>query len=682
MVRMDLLSIDEIALIARYLPLCDLSSFSRATASTRRASALALLDLVQGASKEGNVSRALNQRQQQAYIEATLFGRNLFITGGAGVGKSFVSHHIIKTLRLMILSGNKNYFPVEGLDLTVESATSPAAKYEPVRTMLKNREAANSMNGVAVTASTGTAAQLVNGLTLHARFGIQVRDESDIGVEEEGNSDLGEDDDLQYVGNPGAKKQKALRILCTKLSKQLIRGTRVLVIDEVSMVHAETLDALDYGLRHQPHFHPDIPFGGVQLIAIGDWLQLPPVSTNQTTTSAEYTFAFQSKAWRWMRPATVHLTEVMRQDPEERRFVNTLNEMRLGKLSMQDAKWLSKSCPYVGGSQQEREHAPLTLLHKNRRVREINEQRLNELETPVMEFPAIDLLSVEQEFYNAELGPKSRTTSMIRCRIASPWTHPPSSYHLQPSKKASDVCVIKIGCRVRCIRNMYNETDTELLVANGQTGTVVGCENESAAADPSIINTAALIVKWDPVRTMQHEPDEVVEALTLPVRRMHFLKRKILPPHIAPSVLSGYLDRQPELASGNNYRMVVTTDRQQFPLEVCYAKTVHNAQGSTWDRRIDLDLADVCYQKIDDDGTTSLAAPEGLLYTALSRITSLHNVSWLNRVFQRKLIEKNGLYTRLSLAPEHVVANEYALAFYEQNVQGAIPRWLADITTG
>ncbi|HVM73321.1 MAG TPA: PIF1 family DEAD/DEAH box helicase [Candidatus Paceibacterota bacterium] len=152
---------------------------------------------------------------------------------------------------------------------------------------------------VAVTASTGIAATHVSGMTIHSWSGIGVkRTVSDWDIE-----------------NIQSKEKTARRILDAK----------VLVIDEISMLDAMTLESVDRvlrTLRHKPMM-PEEPFGGLQVIFVGDFFQLPPVSKE-----ADIQFAFASPAWKDARPVACYLNEQHRQDDGE--FLELLSAMRHG----------------------------------------------------------------------------------------------------------------------------------------------------------------------------------------------------------------------------------------------------------------------------------------------------------------------------------------------------------------
>ena len=102
--------------------------------------------------------------------------------------------------------------------------------------------------------------------------------------------------------------------------------TKVLVIDEVSMVDGDLFDKLEEIARRMRN--NGRPFGGIQLVVTGDFFQLPPVPEG---SNREAKFSFAASTWNTSIQHTILLTHVFRQrDPE---FAEMLNEMRLGKIT-------------------------------------------------------------------------------------------------------------------------------------------------------------------------------------------------------------------------------------------------------------------------------------------------------------------------------------------------------------
>lgn len=163
---------------------------------------------------------------------------------------------------------------------------------------------------VAVTASTGIAAISIQGTTLHAVLGCGV----------------------PCLTSDVLRKPSSL-------DKKRIVSLDVLVIDEISMVSGEFLDRVDERLR-KIRGQLDLPFGGIQLLAIGDFLQLPPVSQVSTRQKSRKGFcpalylnrgyAFQARVWAELKIDTVRLEEVFRQ--ADAAFIGQLAVLRLGQV--------------------------------------------------------------------------------------------------------------------------------------------------------------------------------------------------------------------------------------------------------------------------------------------------------------------------------------------------------------
>ncbi len=154
----------------------------------------------------------------------------------------------------------------------------------------------------AVTASTGIAATHINGMTIHSWSGIGIkRDVSDY--------------DIEMIQS---REKTAKRII----------GAKVLIIDEISMLDAATLESVDRVLRtlRQRPMMPEQSFGGLQVIFVGDFFQLPPVSREKAAV-----FAFESSAWKDANPVICYLSEQHRQEDAD--FLDLLSAMRRGAFT-------------------------------------------------------------------------------------------------------------------------------------------------------------------------------------------------------------------------------------------------------------------------------------------------------------------------------------------------------------
>lgn len=204
----------------------------------------------------------LNSGQHKAY-DLIVNGKNVFLTGSAGTGKSVVINY-----------------------------------YKERYSMFKN---------IAITSTTGVSALVIGGSTLHSYLGIGLGTES-----------------VEYLikkicKNPNMKKRW--------------KNLDVLVIDEVSMLSPELFDKLELIARNLRRVRnvPDKPFGGIQLVLTGDFLQLPVVKSDN--------FVFEAESWSTCVEETVYLTEIMRQKDND--FQSVLNEIRFGIVTERCKQMLS-----------------------------------------------------------------------------------------------------------------------------------------------------------------------------------------------------------------------------------------------------------------------------------------------------------------------------------------------------
>ena len=146
----------------------------------------------------------------------------------------------------------------------------------------------------AVTASTGIAATHLGGGTIHSWSGIGIR---------------------ERISEADLDKMEQKRPLYKRLNE-----TRVLIIDEISMLSGEFFDMCDQVLQYLRR--NEEPFGGMQIVCSGDFFQLPPV----TKGNHEYRYAFESEAWNKLNPVMCYLAEQHRH--EEGKFLEILSAIR------------------------------------------------------------------------------------------------------------------------------------------------------------------------------------------------------------------------------------------------------------------------------------------------------------------------------------------------------------------
>ena len=204
-----------------------------------------------------------------------------------------------------------------------------------------------------VLATTGVAAILAGGDTVHSFFGLP------LGV-----------CTPDVLGNMNYQKQMALI------------GADTVIIDEISMLRCDVVDAVDRTMRRV--LRSSLPFGGKQVVFVGDMFQLPPV----TQSGAEYEimsslynsdefYFFNAHVFRWMRLPKIEFCRVYRQQDE--RYVRILEGARNNALSSEDLHILNSRVRKSGHD----EGMIVTLATVNRKADEINNIRLSQLEGEV-----------------------------------------------------------------------------------------------------------------------------------------------------------------------------------------------------------------------------------------------------------------------------------------------------------
>jgi len=260
---------------------------------------------------------------------------------------------------------------------------------------------------VAVTASTGIAATHMNGMTIHAWSGIGVRTQLN-------------QSDLAFM-----KTKKYLR--------DKLEIAKVLIIDEISMLHKTQLDMVNQVLKSFKG--NDYPFGGIQVIFSGDFFQLPPIGLR--TEQNREKFAFMSKAWVEAKLAICYLTEQHRQEGGE--LDQILNEIRSNTISTSSLELLKKAenTTFQVGWE------PPMLYSHNHDVNRTNNQYLRNLDGKITTFEA--------------------TTKGNKKLLDL----------LKNSVRAEEQVYLKIGAKVMFVKNNYEHG-----YINGTLGKVTGYSPE------------------------------------------------------------------------------------------------------------------------------------------------------------------------------------------------------------
>ena len=199
-----------------------------------------------------------------------------------------------------------------------------------------------------VSASTGIAALHVNGRTLHSVVGVGTSLPADA-----------------YIDLPKVSQRRGREL----------RGIDTLIIDEVSMVDADLLDAVDRTLQHIRH--DTAPFGGLRLVFFGDLYQLPPVVTKDSRNyfqRAKYRseWFFDAEVWQDTHFSTIELMEVHRQ--ADQGFSDVLNKVRDGSIGQDELNMLN-----AVGVKRDSPDSAILLASTNSMVQSYNMAKLNEI---------------------------------------------------------------------------------------------------------------------------------------------------------------------------------------------------------------------------------------------------------------------------------------------------------------
>lgn len=222
-----------------------------------------------------------------------------------------------------------------------------------------------------VVAPTGIAAVNAKGVTIHSFFQLPLS---------------------PFVPGSSFQGNQRSHFRFSKQKINIIRSIDLLVIDEISMVRADLLDAVDDALRRFRRSR--LPFGGVQLLMIGDLQQLAPVvKDDEWSMLGKYydtMYFFGSHALRQTPYATIELKQVYRQSDE--RFLNILNKVRANKVDAETLDMLNSR--YIPNFQPPKGDSYIQLTTHNAKAHDINRMKLMMLPGQPYTFKA----TVEGEF--------------------------------------------------------------------------------------------------------------------------------------------------------------------------------------------------------------------------------------------------------------------------------------------
>ncbi len=299
-------------------------------------------------SSQVNLTQSLTQSltpSQAHALEVLQSGDNVFLTGGAGCGKSFVLKQMVKSL---------------------DFKTMP------------------------LLASTGAAAVLIGGRTFHSFFGIGI-----------------------IEGGFAATFDRAM---ADKRLLKRLKKVEGVIIDEVSMLSGEVLELCETISRHARK--SDLPWGGMRVVIVGDFAQLPPVKGS---------FCFENPVWEKSNFQVCHLQQNIRVQDNE--YLSILNKVRIGLVDCEVTDFLNSRVNL------EIDNETTRLFPRREQVSDFNRQKLDALSGGEIRIPSI--------YYGSDQFVEG----------------------LKKSAPVPEELILKIGCLVMIVQN-----DPGFLYVNGSKG--------------------------------------------------------------------------------------------------------------------------------------------------------------------------------------------------------------------
>ena len=243
-------------------------------------------------------------------------------------------------------------------------------------TFLKNLAPQTHKNFVIV-APTGIAALNAQGVTIHSQYLLPLG--SFVPVKDSPSK-------LGLTGNFFTQTTLASRHPLNSVRKQVLRAADLIIIDEVSMLRADLLDAIDYRMRSvKGNFNRS--FGGAQLLMIGDLFQLPPIvkplEWNVLRNYYKSMHFFESLAIREAGMVYIELDKIFRQ--QDQTFINILNNLRNNVATQKDIETLNS---YYKTEEEIGHEEVVTITTHNRKADAINTKELENLPGPSSYFEA------------------------------------------------------------------------------------------------------------------------------------------------------------------------------------------------------------------------------------------------------------------------------------------------------
>ena len=220
-----------------------------------------------------------------------------------------------------------------------------------------------------IVAPTGIAAINAGGVTIHSQFQLP------FGMYVPNNDVFGSNNNQLKINTPYSIVKN---MQMSESKRALLREVELLIIDEVSMLRADLLDGIDMILRYVRRQNSK-PFGGVQILFIGDLMQLPPVvkeeEWNVLRNYYNSIYFFDAHALRHEKPVYIELDKIYRQSDST--FIDLLNNLRNNKVSQEDIDLLNSF--YTPNFEVNPKLNIITLTTHNQKADMLNRSALNKL---------------------------------------------------------------------------------------------------------------------------------------------------------------------------------------------------------------------------------------------------------------------------------------------------------------
>ena len=388
----------------------------------------------------------------------------LIVHGGAGVGKSKTIHSLARHAeRILRERGNNPLHP-----------------------------------SVILCAFTAKAAKLIGGTTIHSAFGFKVGKE---------------------VSTLSDKRLVEMR--------EHLAHLKLIVIDEISLVGADLLYRIHKRLTELFQTDVTVPFANINIVLVGDLLQLPPVKETQVfKTPLSLAFAANKDTINLWKSCEPMILRHNHRQGKEKEWANTLNRIRVGNVTEEDKRILMSRLTKDEMLQEYFLH----LFFTNREVTEHNEKMLKKLLCRLYLIEAKQYLPGGRK---SLVDPKKGTIAKT---------------------EFLEVLKVKVGARCMLIINL----DIMDELVNGSTGTIIGIEK---ATDGQV---QFIIVQFDDPSCGQKQRDKY------PTLRDKYQKKNGTP--------IGKMDHEFFLSSRRGWSHSTKGKLQQFPLRLAYAQTAHKMQ--------------------------------------------------------------------------------------------------------